>query len=411
MKNIVVLGDGMADYPVESLGGKTPLQAARKPVLDGLARRGILGLVQTVPEGMSPGSDTANLAVLGYDPRIYYTGRSPFEAASMGIKLKNGDVAFRCNLVTLSEDEPYEEKVMLDHSAGQISSEEARELISLVNERLARPGIGFYPGISYRHLMVWEDGPHDWRMTPPHDILGRKVRTYLPEGSHNGVLRKMMQKSAQFLSGHEANTKRTAKGLGTANAIWLWGHGQRAQLASFAEKYKLSGAVISEVDLVKGLGLCAGLEILEVPGMTGDNHTNFIGMAEAALASLKSGTDFVYLHLEAPDEYGHRQEIANKVRAIELIDEHVLRVLTKSLDSWGEPYRLMVLPDHATPLSLRTHTSDPVPFVIYQSGAQSFCGESGYDEFSARETKLIIHEGYRLMDYFLGVTDLGEMTA
>jgi len=410
VKYIVVLGDGMADYPVAALGGRTPLQAARKPVLDGLARRGTLGLVQTVPEGMAPGSDTANLAVFGYDPRVYYNGRSPLEAASLGIDLKDEDVAFRCNLVTLSADEPFEEKVMLDHSAGQITSAEAWELMALVNETLGGQDICFYPGISYRHLLVWQGAPGEWQLTPPHDILGQKIGPYLPRGRHGTVLQEMIKKSTGFLPGHQVNAIRRAAGLGEANAIWLWGHGQRSQLPRFTTKYGLRGAVISEVDLIKGLGRCAGLEVLEVPGLTGDNNTNFAGMTKAALAALRQGLDFIFLHLEAPDEYGHRQETENKVRAIELIDEQVLRVLTEELDSREEMYRLMVLPDHATPLSLRTHTSDPVPFVIFQSGQATNSGSQGFDEFSAQETKLLIREGYRLMDLFLGTCNLQEMT-
>jgi 2,3-bisphosphoglycerate-independent phosphoglycerate mutase len=399
----------MADYPVAALAGRTPLQAARKPVLDGLAQRGTVGLVQTVPEGMAPGSDTANLAVFGYDPRVYYNGRSPFEAASMGIELSEGDVAFRCNLVTLSAGEPFAEKVMLDHSAGQITSAEAWELMSLVNETLGRPDICFYPGISYRHLMVWQEAPRNWHLTPPHDILGQKIGPYLPGGRQGAVLQEMMEKSAGFLPGHQVNGRRKSAGLGAANAIWLWGHGQRSQLPGFAAKYGLKGAVISEVDLIKGLGRCAGLELLEVPGLTGDNNTNFAGMANAALAALLEGLDFIFLHLEAPDEYGHRQETENKVRAIELIDEQVLRVLTEALDARKEMYRMMVLPDHATPLSLRTHTSDPVPFVIFQSGREQNSGVAGFDELSALETKLFIREGYRLMDLFLGTCALREM--
>lgn len=409
MKYIVVLGDGMADYPVEALGGRTPLQAARKPVLDGLAQSGTVGLVQTVPEGMAPGSDTANLAVFGYDPRIYYNGRSPFEAASMGIELKEGDVAFRCNLVTLSADEPFAEKVMLDHSAGQITSAEAWELIALVNETLGGPGISFYPGISYRHLMVWQGAAKDWQLTPPHDILGQKVGPYLPGGQQGAVLQEMMKKSAEVLLEHQVNARRRSTGLEAASAIWLWGHGQRAQLPGFAAKYGLQGAVIAEVDLIKGLGRCAGLELLEVSGLTGDNSTNFSGMVKAALTALREGADFIFLHLEAPDEYGHRQETENKIRAIELIDEQVLRVLKEELDARKEMYRLLVLPDHATPLSLRTHTADPVPFVIYQSGRELDSGVAGFDEFSARESKLFIHEGHRLMDLFLGTCALREM--
>ena len=391
----------MSDYPVAQLGNKTPLQCARIPAMDYMARHGTLGLVQTVPEGMAPGSDTANLAVMGYDPHVYYSGRSPFEAASMGILLEESDIAFRCNLVTLSSDEPYEDKVMLDHSADEISSEEAGEIISAVNGHLSNDDIKFYPGVSYRHLMIWAGGLYDWKLTPPHDILGRKVGNYLPEGTQSRIVEAMMRKSAAFLPCHEVNIKREAEGRQPANSIWIWGEGKKPLLTCFQQKYKIKGAVISAVDLIKGIGICAGMESIEVAGATGNIHTNFRGKAEAALAALQAGTDFVYIHIEAPDECGHRNEVDNKVRAIELIDDKVVKVIREGLERLGDDFKLLVLPDHATPLSLRTHTADPVPFVIYESGSVKDYPTRVYDEACAGRSGIFIKEGHKLMDYFL----------
>ncbi len=401
MKYIVVLGDGMSDYPVPALYGRTPLQAAATPVMDRLARQGELGLARTVPPGMAPGSDTANLSVLGYDPRLYYSGRSPFEAASMGVELEEGDMAFRCNLVTLSGDEPYGEKVMLDHSAGEITSAEAAALMDEVRQRLGDKALQFYCGVSFRHLLVWKKGPQDWQLTPPHDILGRKVGEFLPRGAAAGTLRRMMQESAGFLAGHEINKKRTARGLRPANAIWIWGEGKKPLLPSFAEKYGLRGAVISAVDLVRGIGVCAGLEVLRVEGATGRLDTNYRGKAAAAVAALRRGADFVFVHVEAPDECAHQGDAAKKVLAIELIDRELLSFLVKELERERFDYRLMVLPDHATPLSLRTHSCDPVPFVLSQSGAREIHPDRAFDEESAARTGLFMEEGHRLMDYFL----------
>ncbi len=402
MKYIIVLGDGMADYPVGGLKGKTPLQAACKPELDYLARGGLVGLVQTVPAGLAPGSDTANLSVLGYDPRRYYSGRSPFEAASLGISMQEDDVSFRCNVVTLSTAGSYPEKTMLDYSAGGIPTEESRILIEETARRLNTAEIKFFPGQSYRHLMLWHGGPHEWNLTPPHDISGQVVGPYLPGGPHGPILLELMRESSIFLPEHPINRSRVTRGLPPANSLWLWGEGTTPSLPSFETKYGLRGAVISAVDLIMGLGKCAGLKPLPVQGATGDNHTNFEGKARTALQALEQGYDFVFIHLEAPDEYGHRNAPAEKVRAIELIDRLVVKTVRAGLDRIGESYTLMVLPDHATPLSVRTHTSDPVPFVIYRNDAPAPADPGRtFDEAGAARSGLLVEEGYRLMDLFL----------
>lgn len=404
MKYVVILGDGMADFPIEVLDNKTPLQYAHIPTIDYCAERGTLGLVKTVPNGMAPGSDTANLSVIGYDPFEFYSGRSPFEAASMGVDLKETDITFRCNLVTLSDDGSYEEKYLLDHSADEITTEEARELITTVIDYLSTEMIKFYPGISYRHLMVWDKGPYEWDLTPPHDIIGKQVKDFLPKGNQAEIIEAMMRKSNEFLSNHYINKNRVAKGLKPANSLWIWGEGKKPLLSSFYEKYKIEGSVISAVDLIKGIGICAGLDSIEVEGVTGNIHTNFIGKAEAALDELKNGKDFVYIHLEAPDECGHRQEMENKIKAIELIDRKVVKVVKEGLDRLGEDYKIMILPDHPTPLALRTHTSDPVPFLIYEKNNEKKLPSQKYDELSAKETELFIKDGYKLMDYLINGT-------
>lgn len=401
MKYIVVLGDGMADYPVEALNNKTPIQYASTPAIDYMAKHGIIGTVKTVPEGMPPGSDTANMAVFGYNPFVYYSGRSPFEAASMGVPMLDTDITFRCNLVTVSDEEPYEEKIMLDHSAGEITTEESRELISALSEYLSTEAIKFYPGISYRHLMIWDNGPYQWNLTPPHDILGKKVKDYMPRGLNSEVIEEMTKKSSQFLSQHDINKKRVAKGLNPANSIWIWGEGKRPLLSSFYEKYNLKGSVISAVDLIKGIGLCAGLDVIDVQGATGNIDTNYIGKAKAAMAELAKGNDFVYIHVEAPDECGHRYEVENKYKAIEFIDNQIVKVIKDEMERIGEDYKMIILPDHPTPLALRTHTSDPVPFLIYQSNDEKDNPNGCYDEFAAKDTGLYFPEGYKLMDYFI----------
>ena len=400
MKYIVILGDGMADYPVEELNNKTPLQAAKKPNIDFLARHGEVGLVKTVPEGIPPGSDSANLSVMGYNPAVYYSGRSPLEAASMGIELADTDVTFRCNLVTLSEEADYAGKTMLDYSSDEISTEEASLIIEEVNRHFSSDRITFYPGISYRHCMVWKNGTTAFSLTPPHDILEKRVGDYLPRGEYGNMLLDMMIKSSGFLKDHPVNKARITKGLRPANSIWLWGEGKRPAIPSFYDKYHIKGSVVSAVDLIKGIGLCAGMKSVDVEGATGNIHTNFLGKAQAALAELEAGRDFVYVHVEAPDECGHRHEIENKVKSIELIDELVVGTLLKGLEKFDD-YKVMVLPDHPTPLSLRTHTSEPVPYIIYHKNFERVSGVHGYDEFQAKETNRYVGEGHRLMDYFI----------
>ena len=401
MKYIVVLADGMADYPVQELQGRTPLQAAATPTIDYLARFGETGMVKTVPEGMPPGSDTANLSVMGYDPKVYYSGRSPFEAISIGLELADSDVVFRCNVVTLSADEPYAEKIMLDHSADEISTVEARLLMETVNQKLHTDVLTFYPGVSYRHILVWNNAPFDFVLTPPHDIINKKIREYLPGGPYQDIFLEMMEKSSSFLKEHPVNKKREECGLRPANSIWLWGEGKKPALSGFFEKYGLKGSVISAVDLIKGIGICAGLNSIDVEGVTGNYRTNYEGKAQAALNALKEGQEFVYIHLEGPDECGHRYEIENKVKAIEEIDKRIIKVIKEELDIQNEDYKIMVLPDHPTPLCLRTHTSEAVPFLIYQSNDKKEDTGRVYDEFRAGDSGICFAEGHRLMDYFL----------
>lgn len=400
MKYIVVLGDGMADYPLEDLGNKTPLELAHKPIIDRLAAQGELGLVKTVPPEFKPGSDVANLSVMGYDPYRYYTGRSPLEAASIGVPLHDGDITFRCNLVTLSEDEPYEEKTMVDYSSDEISTEEAHELIAALAKEFNTDTIHFYGGISYRHLMVWNGVPLDFELTPPHDITLRKVTEHLPKGKNSDVLLDFMKRSFDILNHHPINDRRRARGLRPANSAWIWGEGEKPQLDFFQDKFGLRGSVVSAVDLVKGIGVCAGMEVIEVEGATGNVDTNFEGKAQAALDALKRGSDFVYLHFEAPDECGHRHETENKIKSIEYLDNRVLAYLLPELEKLNEDYSIMVLPDHPTPLSLRTHTRDAVPYLIYRSNdlRQS---NAVYSEKAAAETGILLEPGYELMQRFL----------
>jgi 2,3-bisphosphoglycerate-independent phosphoglycerate mutase len=398
MKYIIVLADGMSDYIIEQLGHKTPLAYAKTPNMDFLAGSGEMGMVKTVPDKLAPGSDTANLSVLGYDPLKYYSGRSPFEAASIGIPLELSDVTFRCNFVTLSEDEPYEEKIILDHSADEISTEEADQLIATVNEHFKTEQMEFFTGFSYRHILVWHHAPNDYKLTPPHDILTRKIGEYLPTGGDSSILLTMMKQSYEFLKDHPVNLKRRERGLRPANSIWFWGEGHKPDLTSFAKKYGLKASVVSAVDLIKGLGVCAGMRTVEVEGATGNVHTNYKGKAKAALQELAGGQDFVYIHIEAPDECGHRAELENKVLSIELIDKEVIGTILEGLK--GQDFRIMVLPDHSTPLSVRTHTQDPVPFVIYDS-TKAKAGQAVFNEQSASQTGLFVDKGYTLMDKFI----------
>jgi len=401
MKYIIILADGMADYPIDELNGLTPMQAAKTEKLDELASKGEVGMVKTIPEGMPPGSDTANLSVMGYDPRVYYSGRSPFEAVSMGLDLADTDVVFRCNLVTLSQEGLYADKVILDHSADEISNEEASELIRVVNDNLRLENMCFYPGVSYRHILIWNKAPFDFEFTPPHDILEKKIGTYLPAGPYAEIFRKMMQDSNSLLCDHPINLDRKRRGLNPANSIWIWGEGRKPELPSFYEKYSLKGTVISAVDLIKGIGICAGLESIDVEGATGNYKTNYEGKTNAALEALSKGQDLVYIHLEGPDECGHRNEIMNKVQAIESIDRRVVRPLTEALDRRKEKYSIMILPDHPTPLCLRTHTSEPVPFLIYRNDRVLIRPDQLYDEKKALDTNIFIEQGHLLMDYFI----------
>ena len=401
MKYAVVLCDGMADYPIESLGGKTPMAAADKPAMDAVVAKAEVGLVKTVPDGIAPGSDVANLSVMGYDPAVYYTGRSPLEAASIGIDLKDDDVTLRCNLVTLSDEENYEEKSMVDYCAGDISTEEAKILIEFIQEKLGTDTFSFYPGVSYRHCLVWKHGdPKPGKLTPPHDISGRCVQGHLPQGDRAKVLFEMMKKSHDLLKNHPVNQKRVQEGKRPANSIWLWGEGMRPRLDSFQNKFGLKGSVVSAVDLIKGIGLCAQMHSCDVEGTTGYIDTNFQGKMEAALQELERGQDFVYIHVEAPDECGHRNELENKVKSIGLIDRLILQPLLKGLEKFGD-YSVMILPDHPTPISTRTHASDPVPYLIYRSNEEKESGVTCFDESQAAATGNRIMQGHLLMPHFL----------
>ncbi len=402
MKYIVILGDGMADLPSEELGGRTPLEVAKHPQMDDLACHGICGLVKTVPEGMPPGSDTANLSAFGYDPKVYYTGRSPLEAVSMGIDLALTDVTYRCNTVTLSDEAEYEDCTMIDYSCDEISTPESTEIIQDLNKVFETEDLRLYPGISYRHCLVLKNARDGAVCTPPHDILEQGVRGHLPHGQNGDRLLEMMKKSRELLKDHPVNLRRIEKGLRPVSSLWFWGEGRKPNLASFTEKYGKKGAVVSAVDLIKGIGICAGLESIEVEGATGNIDTNFDGKAQAAIRTLlDEGNDFVYVHLEAPDECGHRHETENKVRAIELIDEKIIAPIRKAMEDAGEEYCMMVLPDHPTPLKLRTHTSDPVPFALYRSNTERCSGVDRYTEATAESTGVYVEEGFRLMDWLI----------
>lgn len=391
----------MADYPIKELNNSTPMECAHTPNMDYMAKYAVMGMVKTIPHGFPPGSDVANLSIMGYDPRLYYTGRSPLEAVSMGVPLTSKDVAFRCNLVTLSNEEYYLEKRMIDYSADEITTEEAACLIEEVKKKYDTDYYNFYPGVSYRHLMVWHNGPSELEMIPPHDIAEQKIIDYLPKGQGADQILKFMILSNEWLEQHPVNQRRIEMGLRPANSLWFWGHGRRPALTSFYDKYFLRGGVISAVDLIKGLGICIGLHPIAVPGATGNIHTNFKGKALAALQLLEEGLDFAYIHVGAPDEAGHRGDLSAKIKAIEEIDEKVIGVLLKGLQGFAD-YKLMVLPDHATPLSHRTHTADPVPFLISRKSKKYPSGLESFSEKNAALTGFRIDEGFRLMDHFIG---------
>lgn len=397
MKYLVLVPDGMADEHIPSLNGKTPMEYANKPCMDSLAGRSVVGTVSNVPVGMVPESDTANMSILSFDPKIYSRGRSPLEAASMGIDMRSDDVAIRCNLVTLSDGGDYDSKIMLDHSADEITTEEADELIHAFDAKLGSDTRKFYTGISYRHCIIWHGGSDTYRFARPHDILGQCIRDYIPCGEDGEIFGELMRKSFDVLNEHPVNIARRARGLAPANSIWLWSPGKKAALPSFYDKWGLKGAVISAVDLIKGVGICAGMTSIDVDGATGNVHTNYSGKAQAAIKAFRDGYDYVYIHVEAPDECGHRAELENKIKSIELIDKDILRPVYDYLSACGEDYRIMVLPDHPTPVRLRTHTSDPVPFMIYSS-ANETVGVKVFSEDSARESGLYVQHGCELMD-------------
>lgn len=402
MKYLVVLCDGMADISNEKLNGKTPLMAAKKPNMDFLAKNAEqVGLVNTVPFKMSPGSDTANLSVLGYDPKQYYSGRSPFEAISMGVNLLDNDITFRCNLVTLSNENKFADKIMLDYCAEEISTQEAKILIEHLASKLNTNEINFFPGITYRHCLRWRNGAQgDYNLTPPHDITGNAIKDYLPKGKNADMILKLMEKSEEILKNHPVNNARKMKGLRQATHIWLWGMGTKPKLPDFNKKYGVNAAVVAAVDLIKGIGINANMKTIPVEGATGNICTNYRGKADAVLEAFKSGFNFVYLHIEAPDECGHRGELENKIKAIELIDEKVLGYLLPELKKLKEDYRILVLPDHPTPVSTMTHSSDAVPFMIFDSRNKYPAGFS-YDEEKVKKSGLIISEGHTLMERFI----------
>lgn len=399
-KYIVLIGDGMADRPLKELGGKTVLQAAFTPNMDKLAREGMRGVVRTIPEGMSPGSDVANMSIMGYDPAGTYSGRAPLEAASMGVSLGKGDVAFRCNLVTLAFDAKKTHARMEDHSAGHITTGEAKALVAALNEKTGASDVVFHPGVSYRQLMVWKGGVADADCTPPHDILGRDVSDYLPLGPGSERLKELMLRSVSILEDHEVNRKRAAEGKNTANSIWLWGQGKKPVLQRLTERYGISGVLVSAVDLTRGLGIHAGLRVLDVPGATGYLDTNYVGKAEHSLKALEEA-DFAYIHVEAPDEAGHSGNYRDKLRAVEDFDALVVGTVLRGMRAFDE-YRILLMPDHSTPIELRTHSAEPVPFVIYDSAERRHEEGASFSEDIAKEDGVLrIERGHELMDYFI----------
>jgi 2,3-bisphosphoglycerate-independent phosphoglycerate mutase len=397
MKYIILLGDGMADYPIDDLQGKTPLEYARTPYMDWIAANGTVGLIDTIPEGLTPGSDVANLSVLGYDPQKYHTGRGPFEAASMGVALAPDDTAFRCNLVTLSSDKP---TLMNDFTSGHITSEEARVIIEDFNGELGSDYVHFYPGVGYRHLMVVKGGSPVLSTTPPHDIVGEEIEKYLPEGEGSDTIIDLTNRSREILKDHSINRKRISNGKNPASSIWLWGEGRAPQMNPLRERYKIKGAVISAVDLLKGIGYYAGLAMLDVKGATGYTDTNYRGKAKRALEYLEDN-DFVFLHVEAPDEMGHEGNTEGKITAIEDFDEKVVGRILEAMKKGGD-FRIAVLSDHPTPVSVRTHVSDPSPVAVYSSlEGENLKNCGSFGEKSAKAGDVIISPGHSFMEYFI----------
>lgn len=401
MKYVTVLTDGMSDYPDKA--GRTPMSTAKKPTMDSLAACSEVGLVQTVPEGMKPGSDVANLSVMGYDPQKYYTGRSPLEALSIGVPMRFSDVTYRLNFVTLSDAEPFEKKKMVDYSAGEITSTEAAALIDFLKFTLPLEGLMPYAGVSYRHCMLRERAELGAVLTPPHDFSGKEIKKYLPQGAYANEYTALIRLSYDLLHDHPINKKRIEEGKNPANAIWLWGEGRKPQLDDFKKLYGISGAVISAVDLIKGIAAGAGLDSIEVEGATGNLNTNYEGKAAAAIEALKTH-DYVYVHIEAPDECGHQGDFDGKTRAIELIDEKVIAPILKSCLDSKNPFRLSILPDHATPVALGTHTSDPVPYILFDSETMQYDSAAApvFTEDTAKEAGRLVESGPALFNRLIG---------
>ncbi|MGI6744972.1 MAG: cofactor-independent phosphoglycerate mutase [Acutalibacteraceae bacterium] len=401
MKYVVLLYDGMADYPVPALNGKTPMELAKKPLLDKLASKGEVGLVKTVADGLKPGSDIANMSVLGYDPAENYTGRAPLEAVSIGAEMLDSDIVFRCNTVTLSDDSDYDKKTMVDYSAGDISSDDAAQIIQSVQNHFGNEKFKFYSGVSYRHCLIWHNGTLEvGNLTPPHDITGKAITNFLSKSENAGELIKMMRESFELLKDHPVNLRRKREGKRPANSIWLWGEGTKPSLPSFYDKFALKASVVSAVDLLKGIAKSAGMNAPDVEGATGYLDTNFEGKAYQALSELKNGCDLAYIHIEAPDECGHRNEPENKVRSIELIDEKVLKILIEGLEEYDD-YKILALPDHPTPIVTLTHASDPVPYMIYHKKDEKCSNVRTFNEKTAKEAGRLIKVGHTLMAHFI----------
>lgn len=400
MKYLILVPDGAGDEPIESLGGKTPLEAADMPMINEMASKGQVGMVKTIPPGVAPGSDAANLSVMGYDPSVYLTGRSPLEAASIGIDMSDTDVAFRVNLITLTGSGAYEDLTITDHSSGDITTEEADQMIQAVNEAFADDRIRFYTGVSYRHCMIVHNGSTDYELTPPHDVLTQKVGDHLPKGEDSEFLTNMMKKSYEILKDHPVNQARIARGLNPANTIWIWGQGRKPSLSSFYDKYGIKGTAISAVDLIKGIAICAGLNSVDVEGATGTLHTNFDGKAQAAIREYKDGKDFVYMHLEGPDECSHQGDMEGKLECMNSIDQKVLKPIVRYLRQAGEEFRVLIVPDHRTPLAIRTHSADPVPYVIYDSRYEQPEDKSRQFNEKSAAAGTYFDSGYALADFF-----------
>jgi 2,3-bisphosphoglycerate-independent phosphoglycerate mutase len=399
MKYVVLLGDGMADYPTEKLGGKTPLQCAFTPHLDQISAEGTIGLVDTIPAGLKPGSDVANLSVLGYDPVQTYTGRGPLEAASMGIKLGPNDIAYRCNLVSIGAQNTGD-AFMDDFTAGHISSLEAKEIILDLNRQLGSNQYQFFPGVSYRHLFVWRNVSESPETTPPHDITGKPISDYLPKGNMANEINSVMQKAADILKYHRINTERINKGKKAANSIWLWGQGKTPQMVPITQKYGLQGGMISAVDLLNGIGVFAGLKVIKVEGATGYIDTNYEGKARAALDALNF-MDFIFVHLEAPDEMGHEGNAEGKIQAIEFFDEKIVGIILNNIGKLGD-FRILVLSDHPTPLDTKTHASDPSPFAVLSSiKEENKATGLPFNEITAKESSILVSPGHLLMEKFI----------